>query len=557
MKHTLHILSWLTAFVWLSAATAHAQTTGRCAPAEAEVFLDVNNVRAHIFNNGALFWKGDPAVYEVPKDSGVNAIFLSSIWIGGRVQGELRVAAARYYNHQFWPGPLDDNGAPPADCTPFDRIYEITRADLITYAESGIPTPNLADWPWRLGAPVFDSDGIDDNYDLEAGDRPALIGDQMLWWVMNDAGNEHLSFSTETPPIGMEVHGSAFAFSRPNAPFDNATFYRYVLRYKGTAPLDDAYFGVFSDSDLGNFRDDYVGSDTTLHLGYTYNADNADEGEGGYGKAPPAVGYTFLRTPVANDGRDNNRDGTTDEPGEMLGMTHFLFYFGGGCVLCDPASAQDHYYYMQARRKDGQPLTVGGWGRDFSDIPTTYSFPGDPVTGAFWSAVNIDGAGSALDPSDVQFVMSTGPFTMQPGDAQDITFAIVWARGEDYLDSVRRLKTVTARLHEIADKILIPDVTFRVPDPPPEPTYGLGFAQNFPNPFSETTIIRYSVPQEMMIRLRVYDVLGREVAMLVDGRQAPGIYTVPFDAAGLPGGVYVYRIEMDHLRFTRRMLLVR
>ena len=81
--------------------------------------------------------------------------------------------------------------------------------------------------------------------------------------------------------------------------------------------------------------------------------------------------------------------------------------------------------------------------------------------------------------------------------------------------------------------------------------------QNHPNPFSETTTIRYSVPHPMHIRLRVYDVLGREVATLVDERQGSGIYEVPFEANNLPGGVYFYRITLDHLRFTRRMAIVR
>ncbi|MCH8962837.1 MAG: hypothetical protein IH820_16390, partial [Bacteroidetes bacterium] len=51
MKYTLPILSWLTVFAWLAAATAHGQTVGTCAPAKAEAYLDVNNVRARILNN--------------------------------------------------------------------------------------------------------------------------------------------------------------------------------------------------------------------------------------------------------------------------------------------------------------------------------------------------------------------------------------------------------------------------------------------------------------------------------------------------------------------------
>ena len=300
MKQVGSILRWccggvLGVLLMISAVEAAAQTTGSCAEAEAEAYLDVGNVRARIFNDSALFWKGAPHVYYVPKTDSVSAMFTSSIWLGGYAGDALRVAAARYFRWQFWPGPLDDQGNPPADCAPYDRLWEITRDDLNTYALTRQPTDNLRHWPWQLGAPVLDGDGDPDNYNLDGGDRPALLGDQMLWWVMNDAGNLHEE--TGSPPIGMEVHASAFAFYRPGSYVNDVTFYRYVLHYKGQKPLDDAYVGFFADNDMGYPWDDYVASDTILGLGYTYNADEDDED--GYGTPPPAVGYVILRGPLA------------------------------------------------------------------------------------------------------------------------------------------------------------------------------------------------------------------------------------------------------------------
>ena len=226
MKYTT--LSWLTAFVWLAAATAHAQPLGTCAPAEA--YLDVNNVRARIFNNGALFWNGGPFVYEVPKGSGHHALFYVNVMVAGRVGGTPRAAASMYATRrrEFWPGPLDEAGRSSANCDTYDRLFEITRTDIETVNETGEKSPNLLDWPWDLGAPVLDGDGDPDNYNLDGGDRPALMGDQMIWWVMNDAGGVHKE--TGSPPLGLEVHGTAFAFSRhTRSLFNNTTFYRYVL----------------------------------------------------------------------------------------------------------------------------------------------------------------------------------------------------------------------------------------------------------------------------------------------------------------------------------------
>ncbi len=144
---------------------------------------------------------------------------------------------------------------------------------------------------------------------------------------------------------------------------------------------------------------------------------------------------------------------------------------------------------------------------------------------------------------------------MQPGEELEFTFAFVWSRGADHLDSVRQLRDDVRHLHAHTDFLLEPvSITY---EKSPEPEHVLGFAQNYPNPFSETTTIRYSVPEEMAVRLRVYDVLGREITTLVDEHLRPGIYTADFDGTELPGGLYVYRIEMAHMTFTRRMMLVR
>ena len=533
--------------------TAHAQAdstlVGTCEPALADAYLDAGNVRARILNNGNLFWRGD-GVYEVPKGGGVHAVFVGGLWIGGLVDGELHLAGSTYGPYEFWPGPLDEDGRPPSDCTPFDRLYEVTRDDLADYNRSRTLTNNLRAWPFSLGAPVVDGDGIAGNYNLPGGDRPALMGDQSLWWVMNDRGNAHRR--TRGRPMGLEVQGTAFAFDAAGA-LGNTTFYCYRLLNRNMAPLEEAYFGFFLDPDLGTAHDDYFGSDTTLQMAFVYNADDDDEDF--YGEHPPALGVTVLQGPTAtDDGQDNDRDGLADEPGERLGMTSFLTYFGGGGgVQTNPSESEHHYYYMQARWLDGGRITVGGDGRNFSNIPTSFMFFGNPVTKAFWSEFNVDGKGRAIPPQDGRFIMATGPFTLQPGEEQEVVLALVWSRGDDHLDSVRKLREDTAFIRGLTATLLTP----RPGDVHPYvESYPLGFAQNYPNPFRESTVIRYSLPQTMQVRLTVFDVLGRTVATLVDRQQAAGVYEAPFEAGSLPTGVYIYRLELDHLRFTRRMLLV-
>ena len=73
-------------------------------------------------------------------------------------------------------------------------------------------------------------------------------------------------------------------------------------------------------------------------------------------------------------------------------------------------------------------------------------------------------------------------------------------------------------------------------------TPGLFKLFNFPNPFSKTTNIRYEIPFRASVTLKVFDLNGREIKTLVNGEKNAGLYSVDFDAMGLPGGIYYYRL---------------
>ncbi len=82
-------------------------------------------------------------------------------------------------------------------------------------------------------------------------------------------------------------------------------------------------------------------------------------------------------------------------------------------------------------------------------------------------------------------------------------------------------------------------------------------SQNYPNPFNPSTAIRYQLAAVSHVTLKVYDLLGREVATLVNQRQNPGSHTVMFDAGKLPSGVYFYTINAGVFRETKRMMLMK
>jgi hypothetical protein len=81
--------------------------------------------------------------------------------------------------------------------------------------------------------------------------------------------------------------------------------------------------------------------------------------------------------------------------------------------------------------------------------------------------------------------------------------------------------------------------------------------QNFPNPFNPSTTINYELPRSSIVKLTVYDLLGGEVAVLVNERRAAGVHAVTFDGGGLSSGVYFYRLAAGDFVSTRKLLLIK
>jgi hypothetical protein len=82
-------------------------------------------------------------------------------------------------------------------------------------------------------------------------------------------------------------------------------------------------------------------------------------------------------------------------------------------------------------------------------------------------------------------------------------------------------------------------------------------SQNYPNPFNPTTNIKYQIINNGLVTLKVYDILGKEVAVLVNEKQNPGTYEVKFDGTNLPSGVYHYRVTTENYSETRRMVFLK
>ena len=644
-----------------------AAAQGSCALGTASATLDANDVSAELYNTGGLFWRGGAPGYEVPKGGGVNAMFAAGLWVGGKVDGELRLAAADYGAWEFWPGPLSDDGAPPTDCAAFDRIYLVSQADIDAYDQTGTATADLAEWPAGLGAPVLDGDGDPDNYDLAAGDRPELQGAaQTAWWVMNDAGNAHET--TGTAPIGLEVRVQALSYLPDGGEIPDyastATFYFYTLVYKGEAPIGEMYASFWSDADLGYFEDDYIGAAPDVNLGYTYNADDDDEtSEGGYGADPPAVGVVgafvdeFPDLAAPRHLFAQARRGGTAAP--LASVMYYNNVQNG--PLANPQSAEDFYNYQRARWRDGTRLAFGADGYFDSagadaEAPTPFAFTGAPP--AFWSEYDTrpEPGNQPNVPGDRRTIQSFGPFTLQEGEAVALGVGVLWARSTSAVASRDALVAQATDLQDGANDpepifgnslaplaVSVPqdqtntlafavsnpgtaDLTFELGpgaspgsaffDLAPAPSTlapgstadvfvdvdpsgaavgaydaeilvasndrnvvtgvipvtievlepvgseaGAGgafaLAAPRPNPAAGTTRLGFETAAAGAVRLSVIDVLGREVAVLVDGERPAGAHHADLDASALPAGLYVVRLRAGDREATGRLTVLR
>jgi hypothetical protein len=171
----------------------------------------------------------------------------------------------------------------------------------------------------------------------------------------------------------------------------------------------------------------------------------------------------------------------------------------------------------------------------------------------------------AVDPGNVEVdtAVSVSPkhFVLTAGDSQKVIFTV---RPSLLLYSYYGAQVIVEAKATAGQKKFQKNYTFQVvtsvADEREIPTvYSL--EQNYPNPFNPATTIEYAVPgrkdQGIGVSVRIYDVLGREVAVLVNERKTPGRYVLSWDASGLPSGVYLCRMKAGTFVASRKMLLTK
>ena len=354
---------------------------------------------------------------------------------------------------------------------PFNEDFYL--APFVDFDGDGIYNPTKGDYP------AFEID----NYDLCNNNESRLNGDEVIWWIFNDKGNTH----TETGglPIGLEVRAQAFAFASSDA-VNNMTFYSYEFFNRSSSTLLNTHVGFYSVGALGNDNDDRIGCDVQRGLGYYYNADDYDEDNPGaftavtgYGDNPPAIGIDFLQGPFQDeDGVDNCMcsnyvdakaykgvvypglgngygDGIIDN--ERLGMRFFRLSVGSPTNYGEPNTSVQYYNYLKGLLRDGERIRYG----NFNPTTTVYAdfmFPGDTdplgwgtdgVPQPSWTEES-----SQMMPSDRKIFQSTGPFTLKPGEKNEVTLGVIWAKATEggAKASVEKLKLADDKAQQLFNK---------------------------------------------------------------------------------------------------------
>ena len=179
------------------------------------------------------------------------------------------------------------------------------------------------------------------------------------------------------------------------------------------------------------------------------------------------------------------------------------------------------------------------------------NFVGNDSAQVYISA-SFDGGGTFEDVlvSDVPFLPRTTGWSDQcyMGDYIGIAAlnSVVWPFWNDNRTGIHQAYT---------SRVFYPPTS--VSDLRSEVPTAFALKQNYPNPFNPSTNVTYELPRSAVVRLSVYDMLGREVSVLVDERIDAGVHEVKFDASGLSSGVYFYRLQAGTFVETRKLLLLR
>ncbi|MCZ7610315.1 MAG: T9SS type A sorting domain-containing protein [Ignavibacterium sp.] len=547
--------------------------------------LDINNVYMPLNSSGVLANVNVPPNGSGGQFGGQVFLFSGGFFLSGFSNGTLwaNAVASASLVEDYLQGTNNDPYNPDA------QLYKL-RYDDQPFGQS------WQDWndAVALGADFYDGDGngiyvpedkVGPNGEPMNGqwdsweDRPDILGDETLWCVYHDGFPSSQRRWNTVEPQGIEIRQSVFAYSSVDE-LKDIIFIRYRIKNTGMVAdkMTEVYFGIWDDPDLGDAQDDLVGCDTLLQSGFTYN-DGADPL---YGSNPPSFFQSFLEGPrVYIPGEtfaDNNGNGIYDEGidtpldtafvhhGQEIGVTIYpgaknqtlsssIEYINGDPNLNDPNTADEARNYILGLNKIGQVADPCNWsygqvrgGVNCSDVNPFFWYSGDPVTNYGW--INT----YAWDHRQMQNI---GPFELDTDEEYEVFVAYSVGQGINALSSItegRVSAVISKKLYNSNfDTLSVVSVEESETENIPQ---AFILNQNYPNPFNPSTIISWQSPVGSHQTLKIYDVLGNEIATLVEEYKPVGRYEVEWNASNHSSGVYFYQIRAEKFVETKKMILM-
>ncbi len=370
-------------------------------PMKKEEEISINSINARVNINGPLFndfGERRPG-FEFPKGSGNNGIYAAGFVLAARHRSQLNtIVNVNTYMSNLIEGPIGDLN------TGRNYIVKVSKNDIIKH-QNQFTSPNyqmpesIRDWPANGDtsfnqaidlAPYFDVNG-NGCYEPHKGDYPAILGDEAVYWINHP----------EDSSLKLEYHYMLYGYSDSTTDaLNQSLFLKYTIVNRSQLAFDSIKVGFYTDFDLGNSADDYVGCDSLHNIAYAYNGDAFDDGvrgQPGYGINPPSLGVKYLSDSM---------------------MTHLYYNIGSG-QNGDPSLPVHWYNYLHAMDQNGKRINYPG-----TNIPTSYYLSGHPLLPGTWSELDTSKGQNANPPGDRRSLSSIRSFSLEAGERRSIDLVI-------------------------------------------------------------------------------------------------------------------------------------
>ncbi|MCB9260041.1 MAG: T9SS type A sorting domain-containing protein [Ignavibacteriales bacterium] len=527
------------------------------------VKLSNGEIEINIENNGNIILDSHSNSVDTTLYDNLN-LYTASLFISGKANDKLKLSNGFGLirgSYQFKPGKISDS---------------LTKQNLFLVNNDENPFNNS--WiEWKkaveLGAEFYDGnlngvyDPIDRNKNNiwdENEDRPPNLGNQFSWCVYNDLTDRTENY-IQSDPLGIEIEQSSFINKKLIfSDLDRLLFVKYRFRNTGviSSQLDSCYLTIASDFDAGiEYNKDLMGCDTLRKNSFIYQAywDYIKK------KEQAVFAFTKILSPPFFNKTNSSESNIIVNQGYLGLDTIVNSQFVNASTIYDRRSG--FWPLDEGLHELRNVQIIGGYqqftildpcitdtslynieGLSCSMVNPKFMFSGNPVTKYGWTSNWTN---------DHAVYISYGPFQLVRDKPIDIWVCYSSVKGDSLEDAYNKM----LEIDNYAQTFYNYNFFIEPPTPSINNTdlndYDFYLWNNYPNPFNNSTKIRYNLDRTEHTTLKVFNVLGEEIKTLVSEIQDKGVYEVDFNAENLPSGIYFYRLQQNAFFWTRKMIYLR